>query len=269
MAFMFNAAEIDHFRTHGWVIAPDFWNQSELAAMRDSLDKLMNQGKLRNVATAGDGTTPTEVDTNLQLVPMAPHSEFFACMAHAEKARMAVAALIGAPFRLHLDQVFLKPPRVGTGTNWHQDNAYFHIRNPLRGVAMWTAVHDANTASGTLKVIPDVFTKKMKHTRDPMSDHHIRCFPDEAQSITLELKAGSVVFFCYGTPHTTTDNQSAYPRAGIAIHYLHHGEVESAVGGYPERDLVADETGGPAQPDRCRRFDELTTPVSNDQDSAV
>ena len=59
----------------------------------------------------------------------------------------------GPALILRLDQVFLKPPRDGMGTNWHQDNAYFKISDPLKGTAMWIAVHDA-TAELRYLVVP-------------------------------------------------------------------------------------------------------------------
>ena len=36
----------------------------------------------------------------------------------------------------------------------------------------------------------------------------------------IELKAGSVLFFCYGTPHATGDNTTDTERAGLAYHFL-------------------------------------------------
>ena len=44
----------------------------------------------------------------------------------------AVSELIGDPYILRLDQIFVKPDRNGLGTSWHQDNAYFNIENPLK-----------------------------------------------------------------------------------------------------------------------------------------
>ena len=49
---------------------------------------------------------------------------------------------------------------------------------------------------------------EMEHTRDPGSDHHIRCYPDESKEVPIELKAGGVVFFAYGTPHCTKGNKT-------------------------------------------------------------
>ena len=100
---------------------------------------------------------------------MFPHSDFYRAMPFAEKAIAAVGQLIGDPVVLHLDQVFLKPGKQGMGTNWHQDNAYFQIADPLQGTAMWTAVHDATVENGTIHVIPGSFRQSYEHSPDPFS----------------------------------------------------------------------------------------------------
>jgi ectoine hydroxylase-related dioxygenase (phytanoyl-CoA dioxygenase family) len=211
---------VAHFRAEGWVAAPDFWSADEIDAMRAELDRLKSAGKLRNVATDGDGKTHSSAKVNLQLCPMWPHSDLFRAMPFAPKVAAAVGKLIGEPVLLHLDQVFLKPGRQGVGTNWHQDNAYFRIPDPLQGTALWTAVHDATEANGAMRVIPRAFAQMLPHERDPESDHHIRCWPDESKAVTVELPAGGVLFFCYGTPHATGANRTDSERAGVALHFL-------------------------------------------------
>lgn len=150
-------------------------------------------------------------------------------MPFAPKVIDAVTSLIGGPdIALHLDQIFLKPGRTGMGTAWHQDNAYFRIPSPLRGTAMWIAIHDATVANGTMRVIPDAWATPLPHERDGNSDHHIRCFPDEAKADTIELTAGSVLFFCYGTPHCTGDNNTDRERAGLAYHFLCEDQTDES-----------------------------------------
>ena len=154
---------------------------------------------------------------------MYQHSDLFRALPFELTVIEAVEQLIGSPIILHLDQVFLKPPVRGMGTHWHQDNAYFGIADSLHGTAMWIAIHDATIDNGTLQLIPDVFTKILNHERDPYSDHHIRCYPSQqllATALPIEVKAGSAVFFCYGTPHCTGDNQTNRERAGVAYHFL-------------------------------------------------
>jgi len=228
----FTDEQITQFREQGYLAVLAFWTQEEVLAMRAELDRLKAEGKLRNVATDGDGKTHSTTKANLQLCPMYPHSDFFRAMPFAPKVAEAVRQLIGDPVLLHLDQVFLKPGRHGAGTNWHQDNAYFQVADPLKGTALWTAVHDATLANGTLRVIPGSFRERYEHRRDPESDHHIRCYPPEERAVPVELPAGGVVFFAYGTAHATGANTTDHERAGVALHFLNAAQSEQAQGGY-------------------------------------
>jgi Protein involved in biosynthesis of mitomycin antibiotics/polyketide fumonisin len=224
--------QISRFRAEGWLAVPDFWSADEVAAMRTELDRLKADGKLRNVATDGDGKTHSTTKANLQLCPMWPHSDFFRAMPFAPKVAATVGQLIGEPVLLHLDQVFLKPARHGAGTNWHQDNAYFQIPDPLLGTALWTAVHDATEANGAMRILPGAFREALRHERDPDSDHHIRCWPDESRAVTVELPAGGALFFCYGTPHATGANRTDHERAGVALHFINGGINGQALAGF-------------------------------------
>jgi ectoine hydroxylase-related dioxygenase (phytanoyl-CoA dioxygenase family) len=228
----FTSEQINHFRTHGWLAVPDFWNDDEVRAMQADLERLKDEGKLRNVATEGDGQTQSQTKANLQLCPLRPHSTLFRAMPFAPKVKAAISQLIGDPVLLHLDQVFLKPGRHGAGTNWHQDNAYFKIAEPLKGTALWTAVHEANEANGTMRIIPDMFHQELEHSRDPDSDHHIRCFPDESQAVLVELPAGGALFFAYGTPHATGANNTDKERAGVALHFINEEVHQTAISGF-------------------------------------
>ncbi len=242
------------FRTEGYLAVPNFWTPTEVTAMRKELERLKEQGLLRNVATQGDGKTASQTKANLQLCPMYPHSTFFRAMPFAPKVAEAVASLlgnVGDPMVLHLDQVFLKPAKHGAGTNWHQDNAYFQIPDPLQGTALWTAVHDATIANGTLRVIPRAFGTALPHERDGDSDHHVRCFPDESLAVPLEIGAGGALFFAYGTPHATGANTTESERAGVALHFIHADQGGVARGGFEpgKRPILTGEnaTGGEAE----------------------
>lgn len=212
--------QVEHFRTKGYVPVPGFFSPREAEAIRREVERLKEIGKLRNVATEGDGKTTSARQKNLQLCPMHKDSTLFRALPFDPKVIEAIRTLIGDPFILHLDQVFLKPGGDGMGTSWHQDNAYFQISDPMKGTAMWIAAHDATIANGTMHVIPGAFHEKLEHQRDPNSDHHIRCWPDESKEVAIELPAGGVLFFCYGTPHCTKANRTDRERAGVAFHFL-------------------------------------------------
>jgi phytanoyl-CoA hydroxylase len=235
----FSDEQVQQFRTVGYVAVPDFWDAREVRAMQVELDNLKQRGLLRNVATEGDGKTPAKVSQNLQLCPMYDKSDFYRAMPFAPKVATALSQLIGDPVLLHLDQVFLKPGRHGSGTNWHQDNAYFKIGDPLKGTALWTAVHAANIANGTMHVIPGSFRTNYEHGRDPESDHHIRCWPPEQEAVAIELPAGGALFFAYGVAHCTRANTTDHERAGVALHFINAEVDQEAVGGFTKRPYLS------------------------------
>ncbi len=239
MSAQFTPQQVDYFRQEGFLAVPNFWNQQEIAAMRAELERLKNAGLLRNVATAGDGKTASTQKANLQLCPMSLHSPLFRAMPFVPKVISAIEQLIGGPILLQLDQVFLKPGGHGAGTNWHQDNHYFGITKPTTGTALWTAVHDATAQNGTMRVIPRAFGTLLEHVRDPDSDHHSRCYPDESQQITVEIEAGGALFFNYGTPHATGPNLTSSERAGVALHFLNEESNRSARGGLAKRPYLS------------------------------
>ena len=176
-------AQVEQFKTHGFTTVPHFFDQREVKAMQAEVDRWIREGKIRNVTTEGDGKTHSSTKQNLQLIPLFNKSDLFRALPFDSKVIDTVTQLIGDPIMLHLDQMFYKPAKHGAGTSWHQDNAYFKIREPLHGTAMWIAVHDATVANGTMELLPDMFNEKLEHERDPNSDHHIRCYPDESTAV--------------------------------------------------------------------------------------
>ena len=228
---MLSEDQIEQFQADGYVVIAEFFSDREITALRREVARFAREGLLRNVATQGDGETHTEAEVNLQLVPIAPHSELFRALPFSPKVAEAVGDLLGSPVVKILDQLFCKPAGCGLPTNWHTDNAYFQISDPLQGCAMWIALDDATRENGTLKVIPGVFHDQFDHYRDPASDHHIRMDGPEAAAVHCELAAGGVVFFCFGTPHATGPNRTDSDRTGIGIHFVNGACLNDRIGG--------------------------------------
>jgi len=217
------------YREEGYCVIRDFFTQREVAAMRAELARLVHDALLRNVRTEGDGKTHSEHLVNLQICPITPKSTFYRALPFHPKIVETVGRLIGNPFVFYLDQIFLKPAKIGTGTSWHQDNAYFQIGEPLRGIGMWIALHEATVANGTMHIVPGSFREKYPHERDPHSDHHICCKAPEDRAIPVELPAGGALFFSFGVAHSTRDNKSQRDRAGLALHFLNVDYIPASV----------------------------------------
>ena len=210
---------IQEFHQSGKVLIPHFFSAQETQAMQLEVDRWLANGFFRNVS-------PDPNLQNLQCIPLNTKSPLFHALGLCPKVTQAVQALLGRPIVRILDQSFFKPARTGSATNWHTDNAYFKTSNPLSGLAMWIAIHDASITNGCLKVVPGVFEKDFAHQRDPASDHHIRTQIDDQEAFHCELDAGGVVFFCFGTPHATGDNPTDAARAGVGIHYVNIHQVD-------------------------------------------
>ena len=212
--------QLKQYHDEGYTTVPDFFNQEEVAAMQAELQRFKDAGMLHNVATAGDGKTESKDGMNLQICPLAPKSDLFRSLGFADKVVGTIQQIIGDPVVWQLDQIFLKPGRHGKGTSWHQDNAYFRIKNRHQGVGMWTAVHAATVANGTMHVIPRGDAELLEHERDGGSNHHVKCVVDESKAVPVELPAGGVLFFNYAVPHCTKGNTTDHERAGLALHFL-------------------------------------------------
>ena len=208
-----NASQLREYKETGYTTVDAFFETREVAALKREVERWIAEGKPRNVSS-----DPSK--ENLQLIPLHTQSRLYRALPFHPRVVRAVSDLIGDPVIKILDQMFLKPPHSGMGTNWHTDDAYFKIRDPLRGTAMWIALDDATVDNGTLKVIPGAFREPLPHSRDPDSDHHIRAEVDERLGVHCDLDAGGVVFFCFGTPHATGDNRTSRPRAGVGIHFV-------------------------------------------------
>lgn len=214
---MLTPEQIQHFRDQGYTVASLLFSRREVQAMLAELDRFKAEGLGRNVST------DPEAKVNYQVIPLNDKSRLFRALPFAPKVVACIRALIGDPFVRHLDQIFLKPPGHGIGTDWHQDNAYFGLEDPTKGTAMWIALHDANLENGALRVIPNSHRQLFAHSRDPDSDHHIRIDAVAGEEVPLEMEAGSAAFFNYGTAHATQRNRSRRERAGVAYHFFNTG----------------------------------------------
>lgn len=220
MQSQLTAEQIQHFQDNGFVAVERLFRPEEVAAMRVELARFKREGLGRNVATDGDGKTHSSTEVNYQIIPLNTKSALFRALPFCQRVVTIIGQLIGTPFVRQLDQIFLKPPHTGAGTDWHQDNAYFRVADPTKGTAMWIALHDATLANGTLHVIPNSHRHAFEHQRDLGSDHHIHFQADESQAVAVELPAGGAAFFNYGTAHATKRNNTDDERAGLAYHFL-------------------------------------------------
>ena len=87
--------QVEQFRRHGYLAVPGFFDARETAALQADIARLKRNGFLRNVATAGDGKTPSREKVNLQLCPANFYSTLIRALPFAPKVLEAVTRLLG------------------------------------------------------------------------------------------------------------------------------------------------------------------------------
>src|SRR5260221_9108934 len=116
--------QLESFKADHFLLIDPFFDRDEVSALQIEMARLKDAGHFRNVAREGDGKTVSRTQVNLQSFGMYEHSALMRALAFESSVLEAVSRLIGDPVVFQHDQSFLKPARQGSGTNWHQDNAY-------------------------------------------------------------------------------------------------------------------------------------------------
>jgi phytanoyl-CoA hydroxylase len=120
--------------------------------------------------------------------------------------------------------LFVKPPGF-QGQAWHQDEYYIPTRDRSL-IGAWIAIDDATTANGCLHVVPrshrsGYLYPQRAHGRPDDWDVSPESYGfDASQSIAVEVKAGSVVFFNGYLLHASFPNKSDIYRRVLVSHYM-------------------------------------------------
>jgi ectoine hydroxylase-related dioxygenase (phytanoyl-CoA dioxygenase family) len=144
-------------------------------------------------------------------------------LAHAQRPEITarIASLLGPDLKLYQDQLFMKPPGIGSRQKYHQDQPLgFHIEPPDRMVTCWLALDDSTVENGCLRVLPG------SHLRGALSREEVVAVENAATDgslegeVALELRAGECSFHHGHVLHCSYANTSGKQRRGYATHYV-------------------------------------------------
>lgn len=131
-----------------------------------------------------------------------------------------VSDLLGTEdIKMYGDQLFMKPPEVGSVQQWHMDSGSWRNIFPMDLVTAWTAIDDATPENGCLEFIPGSHRWGMM-TRDQL-EPFMDDFGHDPWTITsVPLRSGSVSFHHSLALHRSAANRSGKRRRGYAVHYM-------------------------------------------------
>ena len=142
---------------------------------------------------------------------------------HARNSRIldCIEALLGvADIKLYQDQLFMKPPKVGSRQAYHQDQPMGFDIEPADMVTCWAALDAATIENGCLWMLPGTHKlgateiESWKEYEERALDNHL---PEER---AIELEPGDCSFHHGLILHSSRPNMTDEKRWGYATHYV-------------------------------------------------
>jgi phytanoyl-CoA hydroxylase len=221
----FSAADVAHYKTEGYVVVPRLFNAADIASVGQTLKEMT-----RAAMAGGDYSRILEVEpepVNGEYVPRRiydPYEQHETFRKLATDARILdrIESLIGENFALQLSKLNMKPAKVGSIVDWHQDLTYFpHTNDDV--VTTLIYLDDATQENGCLQVLPRHHHHYFNHNdaegnfagliKENLDDGRF------GKPIPLAAPAGSVIFMHCLTPHSSLPNKSPHPRRTLIYEY--------------------------------------------------
>lgn len=223
--FSLNSEQVDEFRRTGVVLLPSLLDRPTLDSVHEVIDAIVDGAPGEKGADAILEIEPQTDDGRVVVRriydPFERH-QVFRDLCTDVRIMDAVASLIGSDINLHHSKLNMKPSRVGSAVEWHQDLAYFpHTNDDL--VTGLVYLEDATLKNGCLQVLPGF--------HDAYLDHHDEAglfsglITDESfqdQSLParpLPGPAGSVILMHCLVPHSSLPNRSNVDRRTLIFEY--------------------------------------------------
>ena len=229
--------QVEHYRREGYVVVERVFDADDVARVDATIRQMTDQA-----LAGGDGIgkvlelEPEPVDG--QRVPrriFSPFDQHETFRALGTDARLLdkVESLIGPDFNLQHSKLNMKPARVGSVVEWHQDMAYFpHTNDSL--VTTLIYLDDATEENGCLQVLPRHHFHYFDHAGPDgrfagMITEDLSNF---GKPVSLPAPAGSAIFMHCITPHASLPNRSPRPRRTLIYEYraedafpIYYGEM--------------------------------------------
>ena len=222
-AHRFTSAELEQYHRDGYVVVEQLIPPALLAGADAAIQEVTAAALASESfvdilelepAPADGKPTPRRIYN-----PFQAH-EAFRAMAIEEAVLGRIEQLIGGDFAMQHSKLNMKPARVGSVVEWHQDLTYFpHTNDDL--VTTLIYLDDATIENGCLQVLPGKQSGYLNHANADGS--FAGMITDDIESAgtptPLPAPAGSVIFMHCLTPHASLPNRSPSPRRTFIFEY--------------------------------------------------
>jgi ectoine hydroxylase-related dioxygenase (phytanoyl-CoA dioxygenase family) len=228
--------QVEAYRRDGFVVVERLFNGDDLAhvdaTIRQMTDQALSGGDFSKVLELEPEPIEGKRVPRRIFNPYDQH-ETFRALAHDSRLTDKIESLITSAFNLQHSKLNMKPAKVGSAVEWHQDMAYFpHTNDDL--VTTLIYLDDATEENGCLQVLPRHHTHYFSH--DTADGKFAGMITEDLSAFgtpkSLPAPAGSVIFMHCITPHASLPNKSSRPRRTLIYEYrandafpIYYGEM--------------------------------------------
>jgi len=201
-------AQVDFYRENGFCVVDGIFDAGLIEKARAVVDGLLVSADLAGVAEA----EPEDSSKARRIWAPTSRDELFAAIAEDPGLLDAVEQLIGSDIVLQYSKLNVKPPRVGSVVEWHQDFSFYpHTNTDL--VATLIYLDDATRENACLRVVAGSHRHGLFHHE--AEGHFVGKVEsptavglDESAVVDCEGAAGAVVFIHPLLLHSSEKNLS-------------------------------------------------------------
>lgn len=219
---MFDGQQTRQYDRDGWTVFPNLLSSEEVSAFLSDMENICQGSTLENHDKERLEMEPRQAPGGTQvrrIYEPCSHYSRFQDLSVSARLLDRVERLIGPNIVFHYSKINMKPPRIGSVVEWHQDISYYPLTNS-DSLAVLLYLDDADSSNGCLQVISGRHTQPlMNHSRDQVFLGKITEPVDDSLVVPIEGKAGTAIFMHAMTPHASTTNTSMHPRRTLILSY--------------------------------------------------
>ena len=224
-----SSEQIDEFLEDGVLVVRELLEPGDVATLRERAEWVASgsaphvpEGRLQSEprVTSGEATAPNYADSLRKMSHVAFHDEVFQAHARNEAILDVLESLLGPDLKLYQDQLFMKPPRIGSRQPYHQDQPLgFHI-DPPDMVTCWAALDDATIENGCLWMLPGTHRFGQIPKEKWQEYEELSAAGTLPEERAIELAVGDCSFHHGLILHGSRPNTTGRRRRGYATHYV-------------------------------------------------
>ena len=219
---MLTDEQVRAFREDGFTVCEDFLSQAEVDALLQEADGAIEGNTLATHDAERmemEPEQPPDGGAVRRLYEPCTYYPVSRALSEMDKLLDSVQQLFGPNLLFHYSKLNMKPAKVGSVVEWHQDLSYYPMTN-RDSLAVLFYLDDTDATNGALKLIPNrQEAPLMQHTREGFFQGRVTEPVDESDVVMAKGQAGTAIFMHGLTPHASAPNTSGKPRRTLILAY--------------------------------------------------